>query len=640
MLIADACAQASEGSGDQIAFLMDDGAPVSFGSVHASVARITRALVDAGVQTHDRIAFAAPRSPVGLIGFMGISAAAVCCPLNPRLKAAEYKTFFESITPVALVATAPTEAALPAERAGVPVVTLEGLEQIEVSLGGAIRSRKEGAGSPRGRFALLMQTSGTTAEPKVVLLTHENILSAARGIANAFALGSRDFCLNPMPLHHVHGLISAGLASLVAGSPAHCCESFSPEEFDARYERFQPTWVTGSPAMHIALREYYRKLNRVPRNPKLRFLRSSSAPLPASVIEDIEQIFGAPLIETYGLTETASMIATNPLPPAGRKIGSVGVACGAEMRVVDDKGDDVPTESVGEIVVRGDSVIRAYADAEANTRDHFFGAWLRTGDLGRVDADGYYFITGRRKELIKRGGLSVYPGEIDNLLMSDRRVAEAATFSIPHPTLGEEVVAVVVAATGANVSGDTLRETLLNEVSTYKVPAEIFVVEAITKTDTGKIDRKRLAESYRELLRPRAEPAANATEQALLVEWQRALGRTDLGVTDNVFLFGADPIRAGQVCEQVARSLGPRLSAGDMFRAPTVRQQAALMSPAKIASSAIDRATSASPDRARAERGPHPDLLSRRGRGGDSGPRAPGGEGQGEGRPPARSAHS
>jgi acyl-CoA synthetase (AMP-forming)/AMP-acid ligase II len=531
------------------------------------VGALAAGLLAQGVAPGSRIGFLAPRGPLGVIGFLAASCVGTCCPLNPRLTANESAAALDNLSIAALL-----DGAGQGEAAGLAVprfgVALDG-EQVR--LDGAVLSASLPPIDP-GAAALLMQTSGTTSRPKLVALTHDNVLAAAAAIGGAFGLGPGDLCLNPMPLHHVHGLISAAIASLRAGSAVHCADGFSPAGFDALSRALSPTWFTASPAMHLASREYHEEAGTTPPL-GLRFFRSSSAPLPASAIAALERLFRAPLIETYGLTETASMVCSNLLPPAMRKPGSVGVACGAEIAIVDAAGRRCTPDEDGEIAIRGPSTITAYANGEA--ADSFRDGWLLTGDLGRMDADGYLYVVGRVKELIKRGGLSVYPAEIDDALAAHPAVAEATSFAVPHSTLGEDVAAAVVLRAGADISEAALRAHVAAALSTYKVPSVILAVSAIPKNETGKIIRRQVAAAFADRLAPKGQKPADTVERALLSVWRAVLDRDDIGVTDNVFLFGADPLRAERAARRIA-SDGWAPTVKDLLAAPTVAEQAAL----------------------------------------------------------------
>lgn len=556
------------------AFVEPSGTQVSYDDALAMVDQLVEVLSASGLHARDRVAFMSPRGPLGVLGFVGVASVAICCPLNPRLREDEIAACFETLG-ISAVLTADSvgvEATI-AQQKRLPLLVLRrdgNRLACEVSNG----RTPETAGKSDSN-ALLMQTSGTTSTPKLVLLTHHNILSAAGAIRDAFGLGEGDHCLNPMPLHHVHGLISAGLSSLVSGSRVTCTDAFSVRSFEALLTDQRPTWFTASPAMHLALLEHFKAEGRTPGKGRLRFFRSSSAPLPASSVGALEELFAAPLIETYGLTETASMICSNPLPPAQRKIGSVGNAFGAEIAIADSEGKHLPAGQHGEIIVRGPSVIEAYAGGAQRREDTYFGTWLRSGDLGYLDADGYLFIVGRTKELIKRGGLSVYPAEIDDRLNSHPDVAEAVAFSLPHPTLGEELVAAVVPRANATVSPTELKAFLARGLSSYKVPTEIVLVASIPKNETGKILRREMPSKLAGFFAPRSVAPEGTVEPMLLRAWQDVLSRADIGVTDNVFVFGADPLRAERVSQILRERNGIALSARTLLSLPTVREQAA-----------------------------------------------------------------
>jgi acyl-CoA synthetase (AMP-forming)/AMP-acid ligase II len=563
------------------AFIGVDASAISYDAASTATGAIVSALAELGITAGDRVAFLAPRGPLGIIGFLGITSVATCCPFNPRLRLEELEAAMGAMQVTALVfAGSHPVAEQVLTRCGLPSLALRtGANPLADLLIEPRRGRITGGGRTGGpsEIAMMMQTSGTTSTPKLVALTHSNILAAAGAIRDAFSLSEADICLNPMPLHHVHGLISAGISSLLSGAQLVCTENFSAPAFAKLFDRSRPTWFTGSPAMHMALLDHFRAAQTVPHRGRLRFVRSSSAPLPASVIEDLEKLFDAPLIETYGLTETASMICSNRLPPGIRKPGSVGIAFGAEIRICDTTGAGQPAGQNGEIVVRGPSVITRYG-TDNGIPDSFFDGWLRTGDVGYLDDDGYLFIVGRTKELIKRGGLSVYPAEIDNILTSHPDVAEAVAFSVPHPTLGEELVAAVVARAGATPTESQLRSHLAEQLSPYKVPSVILIIDAIPKNDTGKILRRELPKQLAVHLEPRRQPPVNAQEIMLLDLWKTVLSRDDFGVTDNVFLLGADPLRAGRVAELLNAGRQHDVSARQLMAHPVVRDQVALMS--------------------------------------------------------------
>ena len=208
----------------------------------------------------------------------------------------------------------------------------------------------------------------------------------------------------------------------------------------------------------------------------------------------------------------------------------------------------------------------------------FHDDWLRTGDIGFLDEDDYLFIVGRSKELIKRGGLSVYPDEVDNALVAHPSVAESASFSVPHPTLGEELVSAIVPVAGQPPLEHDLRSYLSGQLSTYKVPAAILIVPYLPKNEAGKIMRREVPKHFQSAFEPRNQPPANELEQTLLDLWRKTLARADFGVDDNVLLLGADPIRSGELAEQLHTRTGLRLSVKDILAKPTVRTMANYLS--------------------------------------------------------------
>jgi acyl-CoA synthetase (AMP-forming)/AMP-acid ligase II len=566
-------------SSERPAMISPTGRPISYAQANASVQRLSQTLLATGLGERDRIATLQPGGAAGMIAFLAASTVGCCCPMNPSMRAEEYEAYCRILKISAVLdGTSSAIAAETAAKLGLPLISFTDKDgEMSVSVSRPRTRKHEDTELPSGT-ALLMQTSGTTSKPKIIPLTHQNVLSAALGIVDWFDLTPDDVCLNPMPLHHMHGLVTAGTASLLAGSSVCCLEAFKAPSFHEALAALQPTWFTGSPTMHLALKNFYdRGPDRVPTT-RLRFFRSSSAPLPASIIANLETLFAAPLMETYGLTETASMVCANPLPPRQRKIGSVGVAVGAEIRIFDDEGREVPAREPGEIVIRGPSVIRRYLGNDEANKILFHDDWLRTGDIGYLDEDGYLFIVGRSKELIKRGGLSVYPDEVDNALIAHPSVAESASFSVPHPTLGEELVSAIVPVAGQAPLEHDLRSYLSSQLSTYKVPAAILIVPYLPKNEAGKIMRREVPAHFQSAFEPRNQPPANELEQTLLELWRTALVRTDFGVDDNVLLLGADPIRSGELAEQLYVRTKLRLSVKDILARPNVRSMATHLS--------------------------------------------------------------
>jgi acyl-CoA synthetase (AMP-forming)/AMP-acid ligase II len=347
-----------------------------------------------------------------------------------------------------------------------------------------------------GDVALILHTSGTTSRPKIVPLLHSNLAASAVNIEESLALMPQDRCLNVMPLFHIHGLVAAVSASLAAGSSVWCAPGFDALRFFGWLRDSDPTWFTAVPTMHQAI------LSRAPRNAgiiadaRLRFLRSSSASLPAQVMLALAETFGAPVIEGYGMTEACHQMASNPLPPRAQKPGSVGIAAGPEVRIADEAEDRL-IEGIGEVVISGANVTPGYEGNPGANASGFFQAggrrWFRTGDQGAFDNEGYLSLTGRLKEIINRGGEKVSPLEVDGVLLDHPDVAQVVTFALPHPKLGEEVAAAVVLREGSGATEAGIREFARARMADFKVPRRVVILEEIPKGATGKMQRIGLA---------------------------------------------------------------------------------------------------------------------------------------------------
>jgi acyl-CoA synthetase (AMP-forming)/AMP-acid ligase II len=272
-----------------------------------------------------------------------------------------------------------------------------------------------------------------------------------------------------------------------------CTPGFNALKFFAWVDEMKPTWYTGVPTMHQAI------LLRAPGNAevvarhRLRFIRSSSSPLPPTVIAELERVFGVPVVEAYGMTEAAHQMASNPLG-GPRKAGTVGPSGGPEIRIVDDKGGTVPHGQTGEIVIRGPNVMTAYENNPKANADAFHGEWFRTGDQGIMDDDGYVSITGRLKEIINRGGEKISPREVDEIIMEHPAVHQCVTFAMPHDMLGEDVAAAIVLRQGKAATDKELRDFASARLAPYKVPRRILILTEIPVGATGKLQRIGLAQ--------------------------------------------------------------------------------------------------------------------------------------------------
>jgi len=343
--------------------------------------------------------------------------------------------------------------------------------------------------------AMLMYTSGTTGQPKGALLSHANMLAAGRAVAASLALTAADRVLSSLPLYHVNGQCIATVAPLVSGGSIVMPHRFSVSRWWPLVAEHRPTWLNMVPTIIAYL------LHGPAPTPEqvvacagIRFGRSASAPLPPEQHRAFETRFGISVIEAMGLTECASVAFSNPLERAARRYGSAGKPLGMDARVVDKTGTPLQAGERGEIELRGDNVMLGYYKAPEATAAAIRAGWLATGDLGYRDADGYYFITGRLKELIIKGGENIAPREIDEALLAHPAVLEAAAVGVPDDTYGQEILACVVVKPGASCSEDELRAHCLRTLGRYKTPRYLRLVDQLPKGPSGKVQRLRLTE--------------------------------------------------------------------------------------------------------------------------------------------------
>ncbi|WP_146592113.1 acyl--CoA ligase [Puniceibacterium confluentis] len=482
------------------------GAPgrdwLSYGGLRDLATTVARSLHGFGIGRGDRVAIVLPNGPEMATAFVTIAQTATTAPLNPAYREEEYAFYLEDLKARALVVEAgydgPALAAartlgLAVLRVGVAPGAAAG--QFTLSADQAPTELGDAGPAQESDVALILHTSGTTSRPKIVPLLQSNVAASARNIGASLGLGAADRCLNVMPLFHIHGLLAAVSASLAAGGSIWCAPGFNALQFFAWMQEARPSWYTAVPTMHQAI------LSRAARNQDtikavpLRFLRSSSASLPAQVMVQLNAVFSAPVIEAYGMTEAAHQMCCNPFER--QKPGSVGKAAGPEVAVADETSDRI-IDGTGEVVISGANVTPGYeGNPDANAKNFFEAGgkrWFRTGDQGQIDADGFLHLTGRLKEIINRGGEKISPLEVDGVLMDHPAIAQVVTFALPHPKLGEEVAAAVVLREGATADEREIRDFAAQRMADFKVPRRVILLDEIPKGATGKMQRIGLAE--------------------------------------------------------------------------------------------------------------------------------------------------
>ncbi len=575
---------------DAVAIVAPGRRPLTYGGLSREIGEVVRSLNALGVGRNDRLAMVLPEGPEMAVACITIAAGATCAPLNPDYLAAEFDAHLAQLRCRALLVPAgsTSPAVAVARTRGIPILELTPALDREAGLftlqGAKGRCAKAGFAEPED-VALALHTSGTAARPKLVPLTHRNICAAAHSIRAAVELSAGDRCLSVMPLFHIHGL-SALFASLAAGASVICPGRFTTHRFLDGMEAFHPTWYTAAPTIHREILEYALRHPGIAARSSLRFIRSASAAMPRQLIADLERVFRVPFIEAYGMTEAAPQIASNRLPPSRRKPGSVGPAAGPDVAVMDEAGNLLPPGESGEVVIRGPNVMPAYENNPEADGSAVLRGWLRTGDRGHLDAEGYLFITGRLKEIINRGGEKISPREVEEVLLDHPAVAQAVTFPVPHPTLGEDVAAAIVLESGVPAGS---HERLIQEVrrfasarlSPFKVPQLVVLVDEIPKGPAGKVRRMELAERLG-LTTPGVRPAEftaprTSVERRVSDIWACVLGIDRPGIHDNFFQSGGDSLRAAQVISRLGHDFQVDLPPHSLFERPTVAELAELV---------------------------------------------------------------
>jgi acyl-CoA synthetase (AMP-forming)/AMP-acid ligase II len=468
------------------------GDTVTFAELHEVVDRLARQLAGAGVEPGDAVALSLANGPEIVLAFLAVVAlGAAAAPLNPAYKAEEFRSYLEDLRPAAMLFAGGTDTAAAARDVcrslGITTLDLSAGPARSLSLGvdatGALDPSPDAVG-------LLLHTSGTTSKPKVVPLRQRNLAYSMRTIASCYELSERDVSLCVMPLFHVHGLLASTLAQLHAGGTVVTPPRFSASAFWRDAVEHGATWYSAVPTIHHVLASAAQKAP-VPEH-GLRFARSCSAALPPTLQDAVEKRFGIPVLQAYGMTEASHQMASNPLPPGERRAGTVGPATGVEVAVVDDEWRSLQPGEVGEVVVRGPSVIDGYRDNPAANEASFRDGWFRTGDSGALSRDGYLGLEGRIKELINRGGEKISPHEVEEALLTHPAVAEAVAYAVPDDKYGEQVAAAVVAR--ADTSSEALRDHCATRLAAFKIPVSVALVDRIPVGPTGKVQRRLLAD--------------------------------------------------------------------------------------------------------------------------------------------------
>jgi acyl-CoA synthetase (AMP-forming)/AMP-acid ligase II len=469
--------------------------PLAYSSLWDHLQTVRHTLESVGFRRGEVAALAMPNGAELITAFLGISSIGAGAPLNPALTENEFRSYLGKLGARILVVrdSADSPATVAAQSIGIDVLRIR---STPVDLAGVFtmdqpEKRRPARSVRMTDAALLIFTSATTATPKLVPLTRENLHVIVNLQMGSMRLCPADRFLSVMPLFHHYGLV-AGLAQLFAGGAVISTPGFHSPSFLAWLDEFLPTWFSSIPPVNRSIMELARQNPEVFRRTPLRFIRSAGT-AQTEALALLAKTVGAPVLTGYGLTETG--VVTRCTPDA-LKLGSVGRSMGVDLAIANLQGNLLGADLEGEVVVRGPSVTSGYLDDPEANQSAFRKGWFHTGDIGRLDSEGFLFLTGRLKEMINRGGEKILPQEVDEALAGHPAVADAAVFGIAHETLGEDVAAAVVLRAGATASELELRKFAATRLAAFKVPRRIMFLDALPRNVTGKPQRAVLAEQF------------------------------------------------------------------------------------------------------------------------------------------------
>ena len=478
---------------DKVAIKLDD-AELTWQQLHGLAAKAAGALRAAGLEPGDRVSLILPNVPAFPVLFYGtLLAGGIVVPMNPLLKAQEIEYFYtDAGAKFSFVwGDFADEARGGAEGTDTRVIVSGpvGPSEEDLPAGEPIATPVERDGNDT---AVILYTSGTTGRPKGAELTHDNLdLNAKRSADDIIAIQADDVIMGCLPLFHVFGLTCGLNTAVRTGATLTLIPRFDPAKALEIIERDNVTIFEGVPTMYGAMLNHP-NMSSTDKS-SLRTCVSGGSALPEQTIKEFEEAFQVRLLEGYGLSETSPVASFNMLDRPS-KPGTIGRAIpGCEMKLIGEDGQTVgPGEGVGEIAIRGDNIMKGYWGKPEATADAIPDGWFRTGDIASVDEDGYYTIVDRKKDLIIRGGMNIYPREVEEVLYTHPDVLECAVVGVPHPELGEDVGAAVSLREGASGDLEEIKEYVKERIAAYKYPRTIWVLDELPKGPTGKILKREI----------------------------------------------------------------------------------------------------------------------------------------------------
>ena len=564
---------------DHVALIADDSGEITYRQLETRVEELAmriKAQIDAhGTPNKKRIAIVLQNGSMMSQTLLAVTSIGAAVPLNPQFTQKEFTEYLSQTGTTCLVTKRGTSPGCEEAAASLQIPVIAINENFNPQFGREENARLKKT-PDSDSVALILLTSGSTSQPKIVPLTHENICTSARDVAVSLRLGANDTCLSMWEQFHIGGLVDLLLAPLHSRGKIIATAGFSTTEFFAQTEKFSPTWYQGVPTAFSELVRYLESNGGWKTPPQFRFVRSVAAPLSTKLANQIQELFEAPIVTTFGMTEAGPLITSTSLPPKLSPDGSVGQACGPEIAIVGSDWQVLAFDLDGEVVIRGPNVFSGYEKDITANAGAFRQGWFRTGDIGRQDVQGNLFLTGRVKELINRGGEKINPREVDDALTEHPDIDAAASFPIQHPTLGEDIAAAVVLKYGSGVQDCDIRSFLTTRLAPFKIPHSFVYVPELPKNSIGKIDRLELARvGIPESLI--SDTFQSEAEQEIARIWEKEIGSKHVGPNADFFRLGGDSLAAVRAIMAVERLFNIRIPSDDLKGASTVRETAALV---------------------------------------------------------------
>ncbi|MCW8399469.1 non-ribosomal peptide synthetase [Legionella sp. PATHC038] len=507
--------------------------------------------------------------------FLAVTKLCPVMPMNPKLSVEHIVSIAEFMAPVAIFYDSGN-----AEK-GRQIAEVLGLTEHEINLDKELEHAQSTEPEKdvvqtypildENDIALILHTSGTTAKPKCVPLTYKNLRCSINNIINALQLSANDRNLNMMPLFHIHGIVASMLATF-ASQGCFILKEIDYAKIGEYLRDDKPTWYTAVPTIHHKIYQSL-SMNKVDLDAiKLRFIRSCSSALPDVLHHKVQQLLKIPMVQAYGMTESAHQIATNPLSIEAIKFNSVGLAH-TSILIVGDEDTVLNHSEIGEVCIQGEHVFSGYINNEKANNESFIHGHFRTGDLGYIDEDGYLFLTGRKKEIINKGGFKISPAQVDLLVLQHPQIKETIAFAIPHDTLGEDIAIMVVAE--SILTPEDLYEYLKNKLPDYMLPTKIFFVDEIPKSATGKINRLSIAKEFK--TERSTQAVENELERELADVWKKILMVPEVYRDDNFFQMGGNSLSGAEFFDYIRNRYALNLQPIELYKAPTIAQMATII---------------------------------------------------------------